>query len=255
MDKFRNAYHQRESLPLSPTIPVDYYSHVSASEHLRDKGCAAFPGMVNTDLLDGLKMAMDIRKSDPGDETADPLFNYSICRELAFDDFVIHVASEFFGVMPAIGSAHLISEYSLKSDEEEFYRSSYRNSIRLLTVLFHLDDVGHLDYVPESDSKKFPGWEEKEKWTYREINEIYGDPISIEAKKGDLMALSATGWNNWLKMNEKPKDLLVVHFSIEKENNSLGKTRHSSSWTKIPKEFAEFLPKWKQPLCDFLVKV
>ena len=186
----------------------------------------------------------------------EPLLACPSAFDIAFDDLLVEIASEYFQCTPAIGTVNL--KRSLKTDGAPeagtlLYHCD-RNSVKFMKFFFYLNDVdingGPFCYVEGSHKQKFIGWNDSYRQPINKIESIYGkDRVKlITANLGDIVMANTTGFHRGTTVKNKERYMYTVNYVL-----------HPEEWKtptfKMKKEDYELLPDSKKPVADFLVKV
>ena len=184
-----------------------------------------------------------------------PLHTAKKAFNLATDDVLVNVASEFFKCTPALGSYNLKRSLvnNLQAKDAQLYHCD-GNSIKFLKFFFYLTDVdlesGPFTYVEGSHKRKFEGWKNKYRWDPLEIKSIYGaDKIKhLMGRVGDVIIANTTGFHRGYPPERKERMMLTVDYVI-----------HPEYWKQpefmVRQSDVDKLPLWKQPVTDFMIKV
>ena len=182
------------------------------------------------------------------------LLNTTNTPELAFDDLLVDVATEYFKTTPMIGTVNLRKSFVAKSPEEgTLLFHCDKNSTKFIKFFLYLNDVdlntGPFCYVEGSHKQKFYDWKSKYRWNHSEIEEKYGkDRIKyLTANVGDVIVATTTGFHRGVKCTQNERRMLTVNYVV-----------HPEFWLKpsekINKDFYNALPDSKKPIADLLVK-
>jgi hypothetical protein len=166
----------------------------------------------------------------------DPFLNCPAAVDLAFDDVVLDVATDYLGCLPAIGGGNLRKSFvNALPDFDTLHFHSDPNSPRFLKFFFYLHDVdergGPFCYVTGSHRRKFRGWRTKYRWTPEEIETRYGgDRIAyLTAAAGDVVVADTTGFHRGTKVIASDRSMLTVDAVVHPEFGGRGEAMHISA--------------------------
>jgi len=244
--------------------PVVTENYKDTINELNENGFAVMRNVLDKDLLLKLKKQFEeqLKKKENLKENNDhfsvvdqPLVHCPHTVELAFNDLVINIASEYFKCTPALGTFNLRRSHINKDGpvKHQLFHSD-PNSIKFIKFFFYLNDVGYEDgpfsIVKGSLNTKFKGWLNKYRWTEDEMKRIYGDDSIIYAtgNVGDLFIANTTSFHRGVPPLKKDRDMLTLNYVI-----------HPEDWKtptfEIKQQDYEMLPENKKPVADFLIKV
>jgi hypothetical protein len=186
-----------------------------------------------------------------------PMLNLPAAFEIAFDDFLIDIATSYFQCLPGVGTVNMRRSFVNDSPPvETMLWHSDRNSYRFLKFFFYLTDVdvdsGPFTYVEGSHSRKFEGWLDKYRWNHEEIVERYGEARIryLTGQVGDVVIANTTGFHRGTKPAKHERVMYTVNYGIHPELGGKGDSRFS-----IHEADFDALPSTKKPMADFLIKV
>lgn len=154
----------------------------------------------------------------------EPFISCPATLDLAFDDLLIDVATEYLDCPPAIGGGNLRKSFVNElPDFDTLYFHSDPNSPKFLKFFFYLHDVGRgggpFCYVLGSNREKFSGWRIKYRWTQEEIAQRYGEEriAYLTASAGDVVVADTTGFHRGTKVETADRSMLTVDYVVHPE--------------------------------------
>ena len=259
INKYNEAVSSRR---LSNPVDKSVYFYASIVEELEENGYAVIRNAIDVEKVKALAETTSRMMLDPSalklnnasfQMIEQPLYNVDGAFELAFDDMLVGIASEYFNCLPAIGTVNMKkTKLNNHQPADALLYHSDSNSIKFLKFFFYLNDVdidgGPFTYIQGSHKKKFFGWQEKYRWSDNEIEGAYGKESvkHLTANVGDLIICNVTGFHKGLKPRNKERTMYTVNYTI-----------HPEYWKpitfKIRKEDYERLSEEKKPVADFLL--
>ena len=185
-----------------------------------------------------------------------PFLHCPMAVDIAFDDLLINIASEYFQCIPALGTFNLRKSLvnTLPEDTTNLFHAD-KNSVRFIKFFFYLNDVnspeeGPLTIVEGSLKNKFLGWQHKYRWSEEEMKTIYGEDSFryLTANVGDVIIANTTAFHRGTKVKTRNRTMLTLNYVI-----------HPEEWRPasfmIKQNDYNDLPGAKKPVTDFLIKV
>lgn len=258
LDNYNKALKFRQG-----TYPYPKQPNSERYKALQENGYTVIKGGVSQSDLYKLKEEFEINITNntiKGDRyyttVKDPMVNCPTILDIATDNNIYDLVSEFFGCIPSIGTLNFRRSYINTGQPvttQLFHCDP--NSISFLKCFVYLDDVlevgdGPLTIIPESLNKKPTSWSSKYRWTENEIKDIYG-PNSLgylTASAGDIIVTRATtAFHRGTPPINSDRTMLTLNYVI-----------HPEEWRppsfKISNAQADSLDSDKLPIIDFLVR-
>lgn len=186
---------------------------------------------------------------------ANPLVSCPAVVKVAFHPLVADIAFSYLSCLPAIGGLNLRKSYANSLPEfDTLYFHADPNSPKFLKFFFYLHNVdiegGPFCYVRGSHRRRFPGWMSKGRWTYEEIERIYGKEniVHLTANLGDIVVADTNGFHRGTKILSRDRFMLTVDYVIHPEFYG---TQPEDLFQLPADVYGRFSPK-EQALADFL---
>lgn len=185
-----------------------------------------------------------------------PFLHCPTAVDIAFDDLLINIASEYFQCTPALGTFNLRKSLvnTLPEDTTNLFHAD-KNSVRFIKFFFYLNDVkspeeGPLTIVKGSLKNKFLGWQYKYRWPEEEMKRIYGEDSFryLIANVGDVIIANTTAFHRGTKVKTRNRTMLTLNYVIHPEE------WRATSFMIKQNDYND-LPEAKKPVTDFLIKV
>tara|TARA_R100000152_G_C6777385_1_gene207205 strand:- start:1538 stop:2407 length:870 start_codon:yes stop_codon:yes gene_type:complete len=202
------------------------------------------------------------RRDDYHAVVDDPFLNCPTAVDIAFDDLLVDIATEYFDCTPGIGTFNLRESYpnDLPETGTLLFHCDKNSPVKFIKFFFYLRDVkidgGPFTYVEGSPNQKFNGWLNKYRWNLDEMEAIYG-PNRVKyltAEVGDVIVARTTGFHRGTKVEKDPRLMYTVNWLVHPELAG-GQPQSIEKRFKMKQEDYNNLPDSKKPLTDFLVKV
>tara|TARA_A100001515_G_scaffold100284_1_gene81131 strand:- start:9355 stop:10203 length:849 start_codon:yes stop_codon:yes gene_type:complete len=242
--------------------PYNESKYSEAIENVNKNGFHIFRGVVPHETIKKLsdefelqvRLGKNLKEHNEHFTVIDqPFLNCPTTVEMAFDDMIIDVASEYFKCTPAFGTLNFRKSYATEKGaiKHQLFHVD-PNSVKFLKFFVYLNDVeedgGPLTIVEGSGNKKFAGWDAKYRWSKAEMQDIYGkDSVRyLTAKVGDLIVATTTCFHRGTKPEKADRTMLTLNYVMHPEE-------FKPPSYKIKKEDIEKLSNIKKPLVDYLI--
>ena len=241
--------------------PYDATKHQAIINEIQENGYCVCKNAIDRKLIEALRKDMDstIRdrsklkaRSEYGSAVNNPLYTVPLCFDIGTLDFLDEIATSYLECKTAIGTTNLRKSYvtSLPERDTLLFHCD-RNSIKFLKFFFYLNNVdidgGPFTYVQGSHTEKFRKWDNKYRWTHKEINKQYGGKRIhyLTAEAGDLIVANTTGFHKGSVPRKTNRMMFTVNYVI-----------HPEDWgePKEPIRKSQVVPKEKEHLADFLIR-
>ena len=247
----------------------NYEQYEQVADFVNANGYAKIEGFINKQRLDTvvdsfekIKQRGELQYNDfYTEQVSHPLLTCDGVFDLAFDDELVKIATNFFDCTPVINNVQLrkskatmLPESQIPGNGQTTLFHCDKDSPRFLKFFFYLTNVeadnGPFTYVHQSHIQKFDGWKTKYRWTEQEIERIYGPDriVRITGNKGDLVMGNTNGFHKGTKIKNGERMLLTIYYGIHP-------TQWLTKWGgKMKQSDFDSLPEWKKPLADYLNK-
>ena len=261
INRYNRACEQRRSLYYSKEV-----KNKDIISDLQEKSYSIVKNCIDVEKLDKLMIEFDnvcssgknLKQNNSHFCTIDQPFLYCpTTTELATNNLVIDIATDFFNCLPAIGTFNFRRSYvnNLPINTTQLFHCD-PNSVKFLKFFFYLNDVdmdgGPFTIVEGSHKFKFMGWDSpsKYRWNDEEIERLYGKESIryLTANKGDMIVANTTAFHKGTKPTKTERTMLTLNYVM-----------HPEDWKdpsfKIFQSDVDKMPDHLKPLTDFLVKV
>jgi hypothetical protein len=152
----------------------------------------------------------------------DPLINLPKILEIALNERIISICSNYFGIKPNLTFLKCVKTYSnnLDSHDTQHYHID-ENAVKLLKVFVYLNDVestkdGPFQYVKKSFLNIKKQWGLNARWDEKYLSLIYKkkDFVPILAKKGDVIIANTVAFHKGIKPTKKDRNIIILNYGL-----------------------------------------